>query len=124
MPRQVDASFNGRRRLLAVLAAPPPAPIPKRPRASKLALTIAVAWIVAIAAVAAYLILRPVTVREVLTWDHWSPGTVDLVGTVTNVQAVNTTYGPAVLLGLAGDPVCGAPGMSVFGDPTATYRIG
>jgi hypothetical protein len=68
--------------------------------------------------------VRARSLAEVYGFDHWIPGSsVAIVGTITDIERKNTSYGPEVSLELDGGPGCaGAP--SVAGDPTATYAIG
>jgi len=102
---------------------PKPEGMPRRKR--RVILVIAVSAIVVAAGFLVWeVFVRPRSLAEVYGFDHWSPGsTVTVVGTITSIERQNTSYGPAVYLGLDGGPGCaGVP--SVAGDPTAKYAIG
>src|SRR5207245_4447836 len=102
---------------------PRPGRMPRRRR--RVILVIAVSAIVVVAGFLIWdVFVRPRSLAEVYGFDHWSPGSaVTVVGTITSNERQNTSYGPAVYLGLDGGPGCaGVP--SVAGDPTAKYAIG
>jgi len=102
---------------------PKPEGMPRRKR--RVILVIAVSAIVVAAGFLVWeVFVRPRSLAEVYGFDHWSPGsTVTVVGTITSIERQNTSYGPAVYLGLDGGPGCaGVP--SVASDPTAKYAIG
>src|SRR2546427_532732 len=102
---------------------PKPEAMPRRKR--RVILVIAVSAIVVAAGFLVWeVFVRPRSLAEVYGFDHWSPGsTVTVVGTITSIERQNTSYGPAVYLGLDGGPGCaGVP--SVASDPTAKYAIG
>src|SRR3989442_4607771 len=102
---------------------PKPEAMPRRKR--RVILVIAVSAIVVAAGFLVWeVFVRPRSLAEVYGFDHWSPGsTVTVVGTITSIERQNTSYGPAVYLGLDGGPGCaGVP--SGASDPTAKYAIG
>src|SRR2546425_643279 len=103
----------------------PPKPEGMTRRKRRVILVIAVSAIVVAAGFLVWeVFVRPRSLAEVYGFDHWSPGsTVTVVGTITSIERQNTSYGPAVYLGLDGGPGCaGVP--SVASDPTAKYAIG
>ena len=81
-----------------------------------------------VGAVAAWQILRPRTIGEVLAMDHLRPGSeISVQGTVTAIGRENTSVGPRAYLQLDGNSFCGGPAAwtgNLLVDPNGTYRIG
>ncbi|HKW42645.1 MAG TPA: hypothetical protein VJP06_00525 [Thermoplasmata archaeon] len=111
------------------MEAPPYVPTaPRRKMSRRKLLAIVAAVAILVGAVAAWQILRPRTIGEVLAMDHLRPGSeISVQGTVTAIGRENTSVGPRAYLQLDGNSFCGGPAAwtgNLLVDPNGTYRIG
>lgn len=99
------------------------APRPKHSRRKVLAILAAVA--IAVAGIAAWQIVRPRSIAEVLSVEHFrARDEVSVQGTITSIVQEDSSYGPRVYLQLDDNAFCGTESWNLLGNPNGSYEIG